>query len=88
MLAVVIALVASRIGLGRWPDIPDYVTGDPDASRFPAVRVGWTSAVVATMLPDLARPMRRAARWILLIGASRRHAAGRWRHRAASSPAC
>ena len=68
VLSLVIAVVASRIGIGRWPDIPEYVTGDPDASRFPAVRVGWTSAVVALMLPDLARPMRRVARWLLIAG--------------------
>jgi uncharacterized protein (TIRG00374 family) len=69
VVAVVIALIASRVGLGRWPDVADYVTGAPDTSRFPAVRVSWTSALVATMLPDLARPMRRAATWLLVAGA-------------------
>jgi uncharacterized membrane protein YbhN (UPF0104 family) len=69
VLAVAIALVASRIGIGRWPDIADYITGGPNTSHFPAVRVGWTSALLATMLPDLARPMRRAATWSLLAGA-------------------
>jgi uncharacterized membrane protein YbhN (UPF0104 family) len=68
VLAALVALLASRLATGSWPDVSDAIFGTARAARFPAGRAAEATAVVMTFTPHLARPVRAVGRWLLLLG--------------------
>jgi uncharacterized membrane protein YbhN (UPF0104 family) len=68
VLAALLALWASRLAVGSWPDISDALFGTGDARPFPATRAAEATAVIITVSPHLARPVRAFGRWLLLLG--------------------
>lgn len=68
VLAALLALWASRLAVGSWPDVSDALFGTADARPFPATRAAEATAVILTVAPHLARPVRAFGRWLLLLG--------------------
>jgi uncharacterized protein (TIRG00374 family) len=68
VLAALLALWASRLATGDWPALADSVFGTAGGPRFPAVRVAEATAVIVTVAPHLARPVRAFGRWLLVLG--------------------
>lgn len=66
--AVAVGALAARTATGTWPDVGDAVLGTSGAPPFPSVRVAAATAVILTLAPHLARPMRRLGRWLVLLG--------------------
>src|SRR5262249_55511873 len=67
-LAVALALSATRLATGSWPQLEDAVFGSARAGRFPATRAAEATAVIMTVAPHLARPVRAFGRWVLVLG--------------------
>jgi len=68
VLAALVALWAGRLAVGSWPDITDALFGTADARPFPATRAAEAIAVILTVSPHLARPVRAFGRWLLVLG--------------------
>jgi uncharacterized membrane protein YbhN (UPF0104 family) len=68
VLAALLSLWASRLAVGAWPDIADAIFGTADAERFPATRTAEATALILTVSPHLARPVRSFGRWLLILG--------------------
>ncbi|HEY7693982.1 MAG TPA: lysylphosphatidylglycerol synthase domain-containing protein [Gaiellaceae bacterium] len=68
VLAALLALWSSRLAVGSWPDVFDALFGTGDARPFPATRAAEATAVIVTVSPHLARPVRAFGRWLLLLG--------------------
>jgi hypothetical protein len=68
VLAALLSLWASRLAVGAWPDIADAIFGTADAERFPATRAAEATALILTVSPHLARPVRAFGRWLLFLG--------------------
>jgi uncharacterized membrane protein YbhN (UPF0104 family)/tRNA A-37 threonylcarbamoyl transferase component Bud32 len=73
-LVLAIALVVLGSGLlgvavtGSWPALaPPFVAGG--SAGYPAVHLAFVVAVVVVARPDLIRPMRRLATWLVLLAA-------------------
>jgi uncharacterized membrane protein YbhN (UPF0104 family) len=67
-LAAALALVATRVAVGGWPDLWDAVHGGSGSPRFPAFRVAEAGAVILTVSPHLVRGLQRVTRWVLVLG--------------------
>jgi glycosyltransferase 2 family protein len=67
-VAGLLGLVAVRLAVGAWPDLPDTLLGTAAAPRFPSVRLAEAAAVIVTASPHLVRPWRRVGRWVLGFG--------------------
>src|SRR5262249_47965934 len=71
-LAVVLALCATRLATGSWPQPVGprvgAVCGTARAERFPATRAAEATAVIMTIAPHLARPVRAFGNWLLVLG--------------------
>src|SRR5262249_25419376 len=61
-LAVLLALSAARLAIGSWPPVADAVFGTSRAPSFPGSRVAEAMAVIVTVSPHLARPIRAFGR--------------------------
>jgi uncharacterized membrane protein YbhN (UPF0104 family) len=68
VLAVLLALWSSRLAAGSWPDVSDALFGTAVARPFPVTRAAEATAVILTVSPHLARPVRAFGRWLLLLG--------------------
>jgi len=68
VLAALLALWSARLATGSWPDISNDVFGTAHAVRFPAGRAAEATAVIVTVSPHLARPVRKVGRWLLVLG--------------------
>ncbi|HYX75800.1 MAG TPA: lysylphosphatidylglycerol synthase domain-containing protein, partial [Gaiellaceae bacterium] len=68
VLAALLALWATRVAAGSWPALGDAIFGTAGAPRFPAQRVAEAAALIVTIAPHLARPVRIFERWLLLLG--------------------
>ena len=68
VLAVVVALVSTRLAVGHWPAVWDAVKGGSGSPRFPAVLVAEATAVVLTVNGQLVRPLQALSRWIVALG--------------------
>jgi uncharacterized membrane protein YbhN (UPF0104 family) len=68
VLAALLALWSSRLAVGSWPDVFDALFGTAGARPFPATRAAEATAVILTVSPHLARPVRVFGRWLLLLG--------------------
>jgi len=68
VLAALLALWASRLAVGSWPDVVDALFGTAGARPFPATRAAEATAVILTVSPHLARPVRAFGRWLLVLG--------------------
>jgi uncharacterized membrane protein YbhN (UPF0104 family) len=68
VLAALVALWCARLATGSWPDVSDAVFGTAHAVDFPAGRAAEATAVIVTVAPHLARPVRAVGRWLLLLG--------------------
>jgi uncharacterized membrane protein YbhN (UPF0104 family) len=68
VLAALVALWSARLATGSWPDVADAVFGTAHAVDFPAGRAAEATAVIVTVAPHLARPVRAFGRWLLLLG--------------------
>jgi glycosyltransferase 2 family protein len=67
-VAALLGVVAVRLAVGSWPDLPDTLFGTATAPRFPSVRLAEAAAVIVTASPHLVRPWRRVGRWVLGLG--------------------
>jgi uncharacterized membrane protein YbhN (UPF0104 family) len=67
-LATALGLAGSRLAVGTWPDAVESLFGTADAPSFPYVRGAAATAVLLTISPHLVRPLRRLARWLVLLG--------------------
>jgi glycosyltransferase 2 family protein len=68
VLALVIALVSTRLAAGHWPDVWEAVKGGSGSPRFPAVLIAEATAVVLTVNGQLVRPLQSVGRWIVALG--------------------
>jgi di/tricarboxylate transporter/uncharacterized membrane protein YbhN (UPF0104 family) len=68
VLGALLALWATRLATGSWPELADAIFGTSRAPRFPATRVAEATAVLVTVGPHLSRPVRTFGRWLLLLG--------------------
>jgi uncharacterized membrane protein YbhN (UPF0104 family) len=68
VLAALLALWSSRLAVGSWPDVFDALFGTASGRPFPATRAAEATAVILTVSPHLARPVRAFGRWVLLLG--------------------
>jgi glycosyltransferase 2 family protein len=68
VLAAAVALWSARLATGSWPDIAASIFGTAHAVRFPAGRAAEATAVILTVGPHLARPVRSVGRWLLVLG--------------------
>ena len=66
--AGLLGVVAVRLAVGSWPDLPDTLLGTAGAPRFPSVRLAEAAAVIVTASPHLVRPWRKVGRWVLGFG--------------------
>ena len=64
-VAIVFAIVASRVMNGDWPDVLPEFVGRSDSSTFPIVRVSILAAAVSAVGPHLVRPVRHMG-WIIV----------------------
>jgi uncharacterized membrane protein YbhN (UPF0104 family) len=67
-LALVIALVSTRLAVGHWPDVWDAAKGGSGSPRFPAVLIAEATAVVLTVNGQLVRPLQALGRWVVGLG--------------------
>jgi uncharacterized membrane protein YbhN (UPF0104 family) len=67
-VAGLLGLVAVRLAVGFWPDLPATLLGAAGAPRFPAVRLAEAAAVIVTASPHLVRPWRTIGRWVIGLG--------------------
>jgi uncharacterized membrane protein YbhN (UPF0104 family) len=68
VVAALLAFWATRLATGSWPHVADAVFGTSKAPGFPDSRVAEATAVIVTVSPHLARPLRAFARWLLVLG--------------------
>jgi uncharacterized membrane protein YbhN (UPF0104 family) len=68
VLAALLALAATRVAVGSWPDVRDAIFGTAAAPTFPAARVAEAMAAIVTVAPHLARPVRVFGRWLVILG--------------------
>jgi uncharacterized protein (TIRG00374 family) len=68
VLGAALALVAARWAIGSWPPLGDEVFGTASAPTFPAGRAAEAMAVIVTVGPHLARPIRAFGRAVVLLG--------------------
>src|SRR5262249_18362139 len=66
LLAALLGICAARLAIGSWPPLGGTVFGASGAPSFPRARVG--EAVIVTVAPHLARPVRTFGRWLLPLG--------------------
>src|SRR5262249_48607127 len=57
-----------RLTTGTWPQLVDAIFGTAGAPRFPGTRIAEATAVIVTVAPHLARPVRSFGRWVLGLG--------------------
>jgi uncharacterized membrane protein YbhN (UPF0104 family)/tRNA A-37 threonylcarbamoyl transferase component Bud32 len=69
LLAALVAAAAGRIATGDWPSL-HAGTGLAGSAVFPSVRVAEAAAIVITSQPHLARPVRVAGFWLVMLGAA------------------
>ena len=65
--AVLVAVVASRVVQGSWPDVWRFLTATGPPLQFPALRIATAGAAVVVVSPHLSRPARHVSRWLLAI---------------------
>ena len=68
VLALLLALVATRLAVGHWPAVWDAVNGGSGSPRFPAVLIAEVTAVVLTVSAQLVRPLQSVSRWVVALG--------------------
>ncbi len=68
-VGVAIGLVASRLALGRWPDVPGVFLDRVPVDDFPDVRLAASVAVVGAIAPHLVRPLRTFGLRLVVLGA-------------------
>ena len=67
-LGALLSVCSTRLATGSWPHLADAVLGTANAPRFPTTRVAEAAAVIVTVAPHLARPLRRVGRRLVLLG--------------------
>jgi uncharacterized membrane protein YbhN (UPF0104 family) len=65
--AVLTAGVTTLVS-GGFSDLVDGLTATGSPAVYPAVRVAFAAALIATTAPHLGRPVRRLGRWVILLG--------------------
>jgi hypothetical protein len=65
--AVLTAGVTSLVS-GGFSNLVDGLTATGAPPVYPAIRVAFATAVIATTAPHLGRPVRRLGRWVILLG--------------------
>jgi uncharacterized membrane protein YbhN (UPF0104 family) len=68
-LGVGFALVGAALLAPSWSDLIAGLVGRNPVLSYPAVRLAFATAVIATTSPHLGRPFRRAGRIVLIVGA-------------------
>jgi uncharacterized membrane protein YbhN (UPF0104 family) len=68
LVGAVLTLGVTTLVSGGFSDLVDglMATGSPPV--YPAVRVAFAAALIATTAPHLGRPVRRLGRWVILLG--------------------
>jgi uncharacterized membrane protein YbhN (UPF0104 family) len=65
--AVLTAGVTTLVS-GGFSDLVDGLTATGSPAVYPAVRVAFAAALIATTAPHLGRPVRGLGRWVILLG--------------------
>jgi uncharacterized membrane protein YbhN (UPF0104 family) len=68
-LGALLVIWASRVAIGSCPALGDAIFGTSRAPRFPATRVAEATALIVTVSPHLARPVRAFGRFARSFGA-------------------
>jgi uncharacterized membrane protein YbhN (UPF0104 family) len=68
-MAVVFVLVGAAVLAPSWSDVVEGLVGRDPVLIYPAVRLAFATAVIATTSPHLGRPFRRTGGIVLIVGA-------------------
>jgi uncharacterized membrane protein YbhN (UPF0104 family) len=68
MVGAVLTVGVTTLVSGGFSDLVDGLTSTGAPPVYPAVRVAFAAALIATTAPHLGRPVRRMGRWVILLG--------------------
>jgi uncharacterized membrane protein YbhN (UPF0104 family) len=68
LVGVVLTVGVTTLVSGGFSDLVDGLTATGSPPVYPAVRVAFAAALIATTAPHLGRPVRRLGRWVILLG--------------------
>ena len=68
LVGAVLTVGVTTLVSGGFSDLVDGLTATGSPPVYPAVRVAFAAALIATTAPHLGRPIRRLGRWVILLG--------------------
>ena len=68
LVGAVLTVGVTTLVSGGFSDLVDGLTATGSPPVYPAVRVAFAAALIATTAPHLGRPVRRLGRWVILLG--------------------
>ena len=68
LVGAVLTVGVATLVSGGFSDLVDGLTATGPPPVYPAVRVAFAAALIATTAPHLGRPIRRLGRWVILLG--------------------
>ena len=68
LVGAVLTVGVTTLVSGGFSDLVDGMTASGSPPVYPAVRVAFAAALIATTAPHLGRPVRRLGRWVILFG--------------------
>jgi uncharacterized membrane protein YbhN (UPF0104 family) len=68
LVGAVLTVGVTTVVSGGFSDLVDGLTATGSPPVYPAVRVAFAAALIATTAPHLGRPVRRLGRWVILLG--------------------
>ncbi len=68
LVGAVLTVGVTTLVSGGFSDLVDGLTATGSPAIYPAVRIAFAAALIATTAPHLGRPVRRLGRWVLLLG--------------------
>jgi uncharacterized membrane protein YbhN (UPF0104 family) len=68
LVGALLTVSVTTLVSGGFSDLVDGLTATGSPPVYPAVRVAFAAALIATTAPHLGRPVRRLGRWVILLG--------------------
>lgn len=68
LVGAVLTVGVTTLVSGGFSALVDGLTATGSPAVYPAVRVAFAAALIATTAPHLGRPVRRLGRWVILLG--------------------
>ncbi|HET9248834.1 MAG TPA: hypothetical protein VFP13_02680, partial [Actinomycetota bacterium] len=68
VVGAILAAGVTTLVAGGFSDLVDGLTATGSPPVYPAARVAFAAALIATTAPHLGRPLRRLGRWVILLG--------------------